>query len=879
MAKKPISVGSEKLLFNKLKQFDEPGLFHDHYETPDYVQTNLKNSLRPYQHDALRYLHYTQRKRDEAIPHYRQLLFHMATGAGKTMVMAGTILYLFKEYGYQNFIFFVHTDAIIQKTRENLLNPQSPKYLFSQALEIDGEKITIIPVKTFPSAPERNTIYLKLSTIHKMHDELNNCRENSISYEDLKEIPLVLLGDEAHHFNAGTKAKGKPKTSQENEEQTWERTINKILDLRPDNRLFEFTATIDLDNKDIRQKYRDKVVYQYDLKHFISDGYSKKVMLLEANQNDSDKMLDAILLSQYRKLVAVNNGITGFKPVILFKSSKIAISRAKQDEFSQLIATLTPENVKRHLANKKKHLSSDTSIWHKVIHSYTDCDLVAVIGQIQEDFNDFNLLNVNRSDLLEENPVLLNTLEEVDNPVRAVFAVAKVNEGWDVLNLYDIVRISEQASSSKTGTNSEAQLIGRGARYYPFVYDGKQSFTRRFDNSARALSVLEQLHYHTINEPAYIKTLHASLEQADIDVFEDGGGTVEHARLKDGFKKSTVYQTGKLYFNEVEEIESHSRNWETYSLETRFEVPYQTSSEESLDNLAAGTAEDITKDEPLVLDERFYRKAMRKIRFYALDNLQRFFPKVTSIREFINSKDFLAKLIITVTMPQSLDFSAVPAKEKLHLLEIVLLRIADNVRRNDRKLKGTYHFISQPVKDVIKDYSAYIDPNIIMNQKITAEPTIGKKWYVYDNAILNQLEHRFVKTLDAFMPKLRSRYDDIYVLRNDDRSTRFQLTEFGGVRHFMPDFIMILTRRADNAYWQVFLEPKGDDRVKSDAWKERMLETLNDQELITIDENEDIRLVGIKFFANSQMDSFITDMQNRLNEGEPLETASLSLPL
>ncbi|WP_274596064.1 DEAD/DEAH box helicase family protein, partial [Salmonella enterica] len=66
----------------------------------------------------------------------------MATGAGKTMVMAGTILYLFKEVGYQNFIFFVHTDAIIQKKREKLLNPQSPKYLVRHELEIDGEKIT-----------------------------------------------------------------------------------------------------------------------------------------------------------------------------------------------------------------------------------------------------------------------------------------------------------------------------------------------------------------------------------------------------------------------------------------------------------------------------------------------------------------------------------------------------------------------------------------------------------------------------------------------------------------------------------------------------------------------------------------------------------------
>lgn len=539
---------------------------------------------------------------------------------------------------------------------------------------------------------------------------------------------------------------------------------------------------------------------------------------------------------------------------------------------------MTPESIRRHLANKKLQLSSDTSIWHKVIQRYADSDLVTVTGQIQEDFNDFNLLNVNKSDLLEENPVLLNTLEEVDNPVRAVFAVAKVNEGWDVLNLYDIVRISEQASSSKTSTDSEAQLIGRGARYYPFIYDGQRSFTRRFDNSTKDLSVLEQLHYHTINEPAYIKTLHASLEQADIDVHQDGGGTVEHARLKEDFKKSAVYQAGKLYFNEVEEIERSSRNWETYSLETRFEIQYQIACEESLDNLT-GTKGGIIKPEPLVLDERFYRKAMQRISFYALDNLKRFFPKLTGIREFIRSDAYLGKLKITVSVPQSLDFTTVPAKDKLHLLENVLLRISENVRRNDQKVKGTYRFISQPVKEVIKDYSLHIDPSVAINQKITAAPTIGKKWYVYDNAILNQLEHRLIKMLEAFMPKLKARYDDIYVLRNDEQSTRFKLTEFGGVRGFMPDFIMILTRHSDNTYWQVFLEPKGDDRLLDDAWKERMLETLNDRERIVIDENEHVRLVGIKFFANSQMDVFVSDMQNKLNDGESLETSSLSLPL
>ena len=56
-----------------------------------------------------------------------------------------------------------------------------------------------------------------------------------------------------------------------------------------------------------------------------------------------------------------------------------------------------------------------------------------------------------------------------------------------------------------------------------------------------------------------------------------------------------------------------------------------------------------------------------------------------------------------------------------------------------------------------------------------------------------------------------------------------------------------------------------------------MLETLNDRERIVIDENKDVRLVGIKFFANSQMDEFISDMQDKLNDGEPMEASSLLL--
>ncbi|MDA0067239.1 hypothetical protein OFS07_13320 [Brachyspira hyodysenteriae] len=85
---------------------------------------------------------------------------------------------------------------------------------------------------------------------------------------------------------------------------------------------------------------------------------------------------------------------------------------------------------------------------------------------------------------------LLNTLENKDNPIRVIFSVNKLNEGWDVLNLFDIVRLYEKrdadTKNKKAGktTISEAQLIGRGARYYPLkidYYNDDEIYKRKYD--------------------------------------------------------------------------------------------------------------------------------------------------------------------------------------------------------------------------------------------------------------------------------------------------------------------------------------------------------------------------------------------------------------
>ena len=77
----------------------------------------------------------------------------------------------------------------------------------------------------------------------------------------------------------------------------------------------------------------------------------------------------------------------------------------------------------------------------------------------------------------KEKQIKLNSLEDENNEIRAIFAVKMLDEGWDVLNLFDIVRLYDTRDGRWTRdgkyipgntTIAERQLIGRGARYYPF---------------------------------------------------------------------------------------------------------------------------------------------------------------------------------------------------------------------------------------------------------------------------------------------------------------------------------------------------------------------------------------------------------------------------
>ncbi|HFK1457211.1 DEAD/DEAH box helicase family protein [Bacillus cereus] len=830
------------------KRFND--IFEIPPEIPNYISDNLRHKMRPYQEQALQQFIYTQRS-DTADISFNYLLFHMATGSGKTLVLASTILYLFKEKGYQNFIFFVNSDAIIKKTYDNLTNTASSKYLFDKAgIVIDGESVTIQIVDTFPVIPAENTIYLKLTTIQKLHMDLTNPGENKITFDALEEIRMVLLADEAHHINTLTKSNKRKLSTKEIAERTWESTVNKLLELNPLNRLVEFTATINLENDGLFNKYCDKIVYQYDLKRFMTDGYSKNVVLLRSNEDDSNKMLNAILLSQYRKYIARNNGIE-LKPIILFKSNKIAVSLEANNIFLALVDNLTVDYMKQVIKNGLAIYQNENSIWRKMYQYYEMQDLERVIQDLQWDFTRETTINANDQSLIsDKNAILLNTLEDLNNPIRTIFAVAKLNEGWDVLNLFDIVRISEGASGTKATTDSEAQLIGRGARYYPFEYDGEFSYKRRFDLSDNDLRVIETLHYHTINESTYIKNLEKSLEVAEIQFKEDQYERLE-AKIKPRIRKKDFFKDGKVYINQVVPTTANDyKSMNDYGINRVHLIEYDAAVEKKFGSDQETKSGVKKHEEQLELDKRLLQKAIQRNKFYHFSNLKEFVPSIKSIRDFIEGPDFLGSLIINVSLPIGISVKDLLPKEKLIIVEKILSECERKIRSNYKKERGTKIFEGVAISKLIDDYAIEmnkVNTKVQVNQVIKPRNMRDHDWYIYDQAIVNGLESSMIDFIIDYMDQLKEKYSEVYLIRNE---RKVKLVEFNGTRGFMPDFLLYL-KDADFTY-QIFLEPKGDNLRIQDQWKEDFLMSISSsQEITVLGENEHVKLHGIKFYSNT----------------------------
>ena len=842
----------EPFLYEQLNSVSEMGFLKK--DIPDCIKNNLKPTfeLRPYQIEAFsRFLHCL----DNDFPGKElplHFLFNMATGSGKTLIMAGLILYLY-ERDYRNFLFFVNSTNIIEKTKDNFLNPLSSKHLFNDQIYFGNKRVSVSSVGNFEGT-NPDEINICFTTIQKLHSDLTTERENSLTYEDFKDKKIVLIADEAHHMNVKTKA-------QLELFESWENTVERISHQNQDNLLLEFTATLDYFHQNIVNKYRKKVIYRYDLQQYRNDRYSKDVYIVQSDFGENDRILQALIVSQYKHEVAAKNRIN-LKPVILFKAQR-TIEQSKQNKasFHNMIENLSPDDIER-IKNISKIPLVQQAFAFFTQHGITSQQLAL---RLKSEFNESRCLSVNEEVEKEKQQIRLNSLEDKDNPIRAIFAVQKLNEGWDVLNLFDIVRCYE-GRDSKAGrpgrtTIAEAQLIGRGARYFPFtIAENNDRFRRKFDNDlTHELRVLEDLHYHSVNDSRYISELRTALIEEGI--LDDREKEYE-LRLKDSFKQDDFYNNGLIFKNDrYKNTYDYVKSFTDFGVKKR-NITYNIASGKGItgallsDEKVPKDTKGLTQKDIKVsgIPKHIIQNAIAKNHFFRFSTIKTYFPNIKSMSDFIQSEDYLGGLEITYKADAE-TLSHIPNQHHLEALLTLLEQVESEIRKNITEFKGTKEFKPSGISQVFYDKVLKLDSQ---SERAQGDETFvsDKEWYVFNANYGTSEEKAFVRMLERQIQKLGDSYQSIYLIRNE---RHFKIYSDNG-QAFEPDFVLFVREKGGTLLtFQLFIEPKGKHLKEHDKWKEDFLKEITSQfadKVLDFSEDKKYRLIGVPFYNNEDENIF-----------------------
>lgn len=858
---------SDQFLYEKLDVLKETNQLS---AMPDIIEKGLSKNivLREYQKEAFQY--FVTYFENDGLHKNKQIhtLFHMATGAGKTVMMAGLILYLYTK-GYRKFLFFVNQTNILKKTEENFLNTLSSKYLFADELSYLGMKIKVKKVDRFSDIPLDDDIELLFTTTQKLHMDMWDAKENAPTCADFENDKIVLISDESHHINSNTKKK---KTStEEDDEKSWEYTVNRVFYSNKDSILLEFTATADLKNENVLEKYTDKIIYNYPLARFRESGYTKDFQNFATDTSLWDRTLIALILSEYRRYLFADLKLN-IKPVIMLKSRKIKESEAFHDEFFKRMQELTGDEIKALQSANIPLLSKAIAYFEK-----KDETLENLEHSLKNSFTEDNTIIMNgSSDDNDANQIKVNSLEDKDNHIRLIFAVDMLNEGWDVLNLFDIVRLYDsRQGSGKAGkvgsyTIKEAQLIGRGARYCPFTYNGEEElkFKRKFDNDlTNDYRILETMLFHSLNDSRYIAELKQALIATGLqskDAITCEYHLKKDFKLSDFYKKTYVYSNKRLPRdrNEIKTVEP--------SLKTK--IYYYT--QKSLSGNVVGLFDQIRQENSSLNKQvNSSKTTLKNIYFKDVDYnilsgaaacypelrfnvLKDKYPHVSSLKEFLTADDFLGNSMLEITQTSG----HLSGKDIFEACKIALGKVANYIANIKQEFVGSKEFQPHMLKSVLHDKKIYLSSikengghgdsqNYCINEDYRLN-LVDEPWYVFNDNYGTSEEKQLVKYFKTVIePKLKEKNLEYYLIRNE-RIPELAIYSFDAGERFEPDFLLFIKKKemSEVKTLQAYIEPKGTQLLLQDAWKEQFLSEIKDEHQINDLHGSGYTVLGLPFF-------------------------------
>ena len=514
--------------------------------------------------------------------------------------------------------------------------------------------------------------------------------------------------------------------------------------------------------------------------------------------------------------------------------------------------------------------SEKSSLIDAMLAYWSDKNPTQIAKTLKHEFNATKIINVNDDKKKQELQIEINSLEDKGNIIRVIFAVNKLNEGWDVLNLFDIVKLFETKAVKQT--TQEAQLIGRGARYYPFSLKqhDENYYKRKYDDqSEHVLKFLETLHYHSRDDSDFINALNKQLEMDGL--ITDKSLKEVSLNLKDKFKDSDIYNKGHIFINERRHrgamLKKYIRDGKVdQDMFQKMIIPVP-----KLEKLNV-QVNIYTKIEEREITENFHDSSLSPSRVKRIKDIPfSIFYKALSKNEFYR----FAKLGLVLGIKSMRDIYTSYAD-----VSVTFVYDAKQSREPspDDKLQGVTAFLEKLQKALMvseytgTEFKSKPIKEIFNNKKIT----IAKDRTVHDgNSAKHFAQEQFsgtseeealVETVEGFLQEK----EDIkltWLIRNE---RHFTIYNFDNGTGFQPDFVLFL-QKEDNALltYQLFMEPKGAHLQFHDSWKETFMEKINEKypeplAILELGAHHKQGVIALPFYNQEQNHDFISKLEEYL---------------
>lgn len=377
---------------------------------------------------------------------FPSLTCSIATGIGKTRLMAATIYYLHQAHGIKHFFILAPNLTLYNKLLRDFGDPGYDKYVFKGLAEyfahppkvITGENY--LSVRTNPGDQQLfqfDEIEINIFNIDKFNSDNKVEKKDrkklaprmkrlseylGTSYYDyLASLPkLVVLMDEAHRYYADASSK--------------------VIDELSPVLGIEMTATPLRDGQPV-----GNIIYEYNLAQALKDGLYVKIPTIATR---TDFSCDGLPPEEIER-IKLEDGLS------VHIQTKASLEKYARD------------NNKPHVKPFVLVVCRDIDHASKTVE-YLESD------RFYSGFYRGKVLQIDSSTKKEDDLArLFLSVEENSNPIEIVVHVNMLGEGWDVRNLYTIIPL--RAANARTLIE---QTIGRGLR---LPFEGKRTGEKDID--------------------------------------------------------------------------------------------------------------------------------------------------------------------------------------------------------------------------------------------------------------------------------------------------------------------------------------------------------------------------------------------------------------